>query len=628
MKSRVLAIGAIVLLTAGTAARAAVPTAASPYRPLPAAAAHKRAVAGQEEISLDLRALAALRQAGREPFRIQGFPTAPGARGEVVLRRFDVASPDARIRVTGPDGDTFRPLPEIAHFTGTVAGEPESLVYVAALPDTLVSRVRSTAGSVYVGPDEGRRGYVVRDAASPANALRGAEPWACHADALPAPPAALAPPAARGKSGDPRTPSLTGFQSANLIIETDQELLAHFSGDIDAMTGYLLTLAAQFNLIYERDLAFHLTVGEVHAWTTADPWNGPSPGDQLIQLGDWYHANRTYDAFPRATTFLASGRTVTGGIAYTNAICIFDFDAGGGHWGGAYGLTQLYADWPAQDWDLFSMLHEIGHNAGSHHTHCYNPPIDMCFSGESGCYSGPISVPPGGGTIMSYCYLIQPGGEDNVNLVFHQRSVTEQLLPYIQNASCTLAQATFPDVPTSNPFFHYVQTIFELGITGGCAGGNYCPSNPVTRAQMAVFLLKAKEGATYIPPQCNGTFGDVTCTPGSGFSDWIEELADRGITGGCGNGNYCPGATVTRKQMAPFLLKTLYGSSHVPAPCIGVFADVNCTPGSGFGDFIEELRTIGVTGGCATAPLRYCPDSPNTRAQMAVFLVKTFGRTW
>ena len=55
---------------------------------------------------------------------------------------------------------------------------------------------------------------------------------------------------------------------------------------------------------------------------------------------------------------------------------------------------------------------------------------------------------------------------------------------------------------------------------------------------------------------------------------------------------------------------------------MGVFDDVDC-PGT-FTDWIEELRTEGITGGCSTEPPLYCPSSPDTRGQMAVFLVKTF----
>jgi len=50
---------------------------------------------------------------------------------------------------------------------------------------------------------------------------------------------------------------------------------------------------------------------------------------------------------------------------------------------------------------------------------------------------------------------------------------------------------TFTDVPPSNPFYQYIEALAASGITGGCGGGNFCPNNPVTRAQMATFLAKA-----------------------------------------------------------------------------------------------------------------------------------------
>jgi hypothetical protein len=184
---------------------------------------------------------------------------------------------------------------------------------------------------------------------------------------------------------------------------------------------------------------------------------------------------------------------------------------------------------------------------------------------------------------------------------------------------------SFPDVPTDNLFYRFIETLFHNGVTGGCSAGNYCPTNPVTRAQMAVFLLKSKFGQAHAPPACTGTvFPDVPCTGGP-FDPWIEELAALGITGGCGGGLYCPGNTVTRQQMAVFLLKALEGSAYLPPACTGVFDDVPCTPGTGFSDWIEELSNRGITGGCSVTPPLYCPTNPNNRGQMAVFLGKTFG---
>jgi len=72
---------------------------------------------------------------------------------------------------------------------------------------------------------------------------------------------------------------------------------------------------------------------------------------------------------------------------------------------------------------------------------------------------------------------------------------------------------------------------------------------------MAVFLLRTREGPSYFPPACvTPAFEDVPCA--SGLAIWIDELAARGITAGCGGGNYCPGTPVTRGQMAVFLVTT------------------------------------------------------------------------
>jgi hypothetical protein len=60
---------------------------------------------------------------------------------------------------------------------------------------------------------------------------------------------------------------------------------------------------------------------------------------------------------------------------------------------------------------------------------------------------------------------------------------------------------------------------------------------------------------SYLPPSCIGLFGDVAC-PGNPFADWIEDLSGRGITAGCGGGNYCPGNFATRGQMATLVTKT------------------------------------------------------------------------
>jgi virginiamycin B lyase len=215
------------------------------------------------------------------------------------------------------------------------------------------------------------------------------------------------------------------------------------------------------------------------------------------------------------------------------------------------------------------------------------------------------------------CYLVTISG---ARPVAHWDAVLTETL----NGSTTTWARTihlgnsFADVPTTYPFYAYIENLFHSGATGGCGGGLYCPTGTVTRGQMAVFLLKGKYGAGFVPPACSGHFADVPCP--SQFADWIEEFAAEGITAGCGGGDYCPSQPVTRAQMAVFLLKAEHGATYVPPACTGTFADVPCP--SQYANWVEQLHAEGITAGCGGG--NYCPNDPNIRGQMAVFLVKVF----
>lgn len=204
-------------------------------------------------------------------------------------------------------------------------------------------------------------------------------------------------------------------------------------------------------------------------------------------------------------------------------------------------------------------------------------------------------------------------------------TVTLQVVDYAVPGCGTSSAAIdvpvdFFDVPPSSLFHADIVAIAQLGITAGCGAGNYCPALPVTRAQMAVFLLKALFGANHVPPSFGQIFQDVP--PGSFAYDWINELWSLGVTTGCGGGNYCPDNSVTRAQMAVFLLKTHLGAGYAPPPAAGIFGDVPV--GSFAADWIEDLYNRGITGGCSANPLLYCPANAVNRGQMATFLVRTF----
>lgn len=110
---------------------------------------------------------------------------------------------------------------------------------------------------------------------------------------------------------------------------------------------------------------------------------------------------------------------------------------------------------------------------------------------------------------------------------------------------------SFADVSVTNSFYKYIETMKLDGITSGCGAGAYCPDAVVLREQMAVFLVRAVRGASFVPPAATGQFADVAT---SGFyTPYIEELARMGVTNGCGVGNFCPSNPVTRREMATFL---------------------------------------------------------------------------
>jgi hypothetical protein len=181
---------------------------------------------------------------------------------------------------------------------------------------------------------------------------------------------------------------------------------------------------------------------------------------------------------------------------------------------------------------------------------------------------------------------------------------------------------SFADVPRANPFYRFIETLLHRGVSAGCSAGAYCPNASTTREQMAVFVLTAKEGAGYLPAACSTpTFDDVPVA--SPFCRWIGELFRRGVVGGCGGTSYCPGAPVTRDEMAVIVLRTLDPLLNPPACAAPVFADVPAS--SPFCRWIEELARRGIVSGCGGG--NYCPGTAVTREQMGVFLGLTFGLT-
>jgi S-layer homology domain len=176
----------------------------------------------------------------------------------------------------------------------------------------------------------------------------------------------------------------------------------------------------------------------------------------------------------------------------------------------------------------------------------------------------------------------------------------------------------FNDLPVGSLFYTEIGKLSARNVTLGCGGGNYCPNDPVLREQMAAFIIRALGDLNPpIPP--TQRFTDVP--PTNPFYAFIDEMADRAITLGCGSGNYCPSDPVLREQMAAFIIRAL-GEINPPTPPNQRFNDV--PPSNQFYNFIDRMAVLNITLGCSANPPLYCPSSVVSRLQMAAFLVRAF----
>jgi hypothetical protein len=102
--------------------------------------------------------------------------------------------------------------------------------------------------------------------------------------------------------------------------------------------------------------------------------------------------------------------------------------------------------------------------------------------------------------------------------------------------ACVPGAEMFSDVPASNPFCPFIEEMARRGITGGCGGGKFCPGDPVTRQQMAVFVVKTLEAARGLFAVVTGNNGVVvrgrrvvsSARVGAGA---YEVIFDRDVTG-------------------------------------------------------------------------------------------------
>jgi hypothetical protein len=145
----------------------------------------------------------------------------------------------------------------------------------------------------------------------------------------------------------------------------------------------------------------------------------------------------------------------------------------------------------------------------------------------------------------------------------------------------------FTDVPPTDPYFKFVQKMKDLGITAGCTATMYCPNDPVTRGEMAVFIITGRYGNIAFSYPATPYFSDVPSS--SPFFPFVQKMAATGITAGCASGLYCPNNSLTRGQMAVFIVTGLLNQMlPIAIPVITQVLPSSGSPG--------ESVTVTVTG--------------------------------
>lgn len=210
----------------------------------------------------------------------------------------------------------------------------------------------------------------------------------------------------------------------------------------------------------------------------------------------------------------------------------------------------------------------------------------------------------------------------------------QDVLIYFWHIKSSFPQSyTFTDVPPSHWAWQEIERLSADSITAGCSTSplKYCPGNYVTRAEMAVFLLKGKYGAAYTPPTVGTSTGFNDVSTAYWAAAWIKQLAAENITGGCSANPplYCPEQKVTHAQMAVFLLRSKHGPAYI-IPDMGPDTGFNDVPPSHWAAaWIEQLAaeeiSIGAhVYGCGGTTGYYCPENNVTRAEMAGMLLRAF----
>ncbi|MEQ9500146.1 MAG: N-acetylmuramoyl-L-alanine amidase [Deltaproteobacteria bacterium] len=241
-----------------------------------------------------------------------------------------------------------------------------------------------------------------------------------------------------------------------------------------------------------------------------------------------------------------------------------------------------------------------------------------------GCQTMPQGTPDRCAPAPSFCDTHAGTWCDGNDLVVcannNERSRTRcangcQSMPQGTPDQCAAPPAgSYSDLPAGAFGHGAAEKLRALGALWGCAPGQFCPNQPITRGELAYVIARVDRMSFSAPS--SASFNDV------GRGHWgfaeVEEVASRGVMQGCASGRFCPEDGVSRAAGAVFVRRALGLADRVPSS--PTFSDVPLSHWAS--KAIERLAARNDVRGCATG--RYCPADALTRAQAAVIVVRAF----
>lgn len=304
------------------------------------------------------------------------------------------------------EGDSLAQPPQLTVLRGSVSGDADSRVILVLSPHGVSGKIEYNHSTYVLSSDWKFNGQAT---ASSARIVRLSKDQPRPAKPLCAGPVRIQQQAALWQGKESAAADVPcPVTDPNCFIVVDVALEGDFSfyqtvgSNEEVALAYMTSLLAQVGEIYEREIGVRLWLVRCRVWTVPDPLGDSStdPKAELDGFRDWWQGGGSGGLLCHHKLKITGFLPDAGGIAYLECDA-FNLCANGS----AGNFAVIEADNNLDSWEVQAFAHELGHNCGSEHTHCYDPPLDHCYNSEEDschtCYSGPVEQTVG--TIMSYC---------------------------------------------------------------------------------------------------------------------------------------------------------------------------------------------------------------------------------